>query len=126
MASGLVVIPAFNEGEHIAEVLQAVMQSAPEFDVLVVDDASRDTTAEIARANGATVVTHPFNMGYGAALQTAYRYALRSDYKVVVQLDAGEQHDPTSVSSIMMRSVRMAGASIEKCPASRFFRKSSE
>jgi glycosyltransferase involved in cell wall biosynthesis len=100
MASGLVVIPAFNEEEHIAEVLTAVAQRAPEFDVLVVDDASRDGTAEIARANGATVVTHPFNMGYGAALQTGYRYALRSDYEVVVQLDADGQHDPKSVPAL--------------------------
>ena len=94
------MIPAFDEGEHLAKVLHAVTQYAPEFDVLVVDDASRDTTAEIARANGATVVTHPFNMGYGAALQTGYRYALRSDYKVVVQLDADGQHDPKWVPKL--------------------------
>ena len=100
MGSGLVVIPAFDEGEHVAEVLHALEQRAPEFDVLVVDDASRDTTAEIARANGATVVTHPFNMGYGAALQTGYRYALNSDYRVVVQLDADGQHDPESVPEL--------------------------
>ena len=100
MASRLVVIPAFDEGEHIARVLQAVTRHAPEFDVLVVDDASRDNTAEIARANGATVVIHPFNMGYGAALQTGYRYALKSDYRVVVQLDADGQHDPETVSKL--------------------------
>jgi glycosyltransferase involved in cell wall biosynthesis len=56
MASGLAVIPAFDEAERIAQVLQAVTQHAPEFDVLVVDDASRDATAEIARTNGAAVV----------------------------------------------------------------------
>jgi glycosyltransferase involved in cell wall biosynthesis len=100
MASRLVVIPAFNEGEHIAKVLHAVTRHAPEFDVLVVDDASGDSTAEIARANGATVVTHPFNMGYGAALQTGYRYALRSDYSVVVQLDGDGQHDPETVPKL--------------------------
>ena len=49
------MIPAFNEAEHIAQVLHAVRRHAPEFDVLVVDDASRDTTAEIARASGARV-----------------------------------------------------------------------
>jgi glycosyltransferase involved in cell wall biosynthesis len=100
MASGLVVIPAFNEAEHIAKVLHGLAQCAPEFDVLVVDDASRDATAEIARANGATVVTHPFNMGYGVALQTGYRYALEFEYKVVVQLDADGQHDEKSVPEL--------------------------
>lgn len=100
MARKLVVIPALNEAEHIARVLHAVTQHAPEFDVLVVDDASGDSTAEIAYANGATVITHPFNMGYGAALQTGYRYALHSDYRVVVQLDADGQHDPESVPKL--------------------------
>jgi glycosyltransferase involved in cell wall biosynthesis len=100
MASSLVVIPAFNEGEHIANVLHALARHAPEFDVLVVDDASLDTTAEIARANGATVVTHVFNMGYGAALQTGYRYALYSDYRVVVQLDADGQHEAEAVPKL--------------------------
>jgi len=100
MTRRLVVIPAFDEAEHIAEVLQAVTRHAPEFDVLVVDDASRDATAEIACANGARVVTHPFNMGYGAALQTGYRYALHSGYSVVVQLDADGQHDPATVSKL--------------------------
>jgi glycosyltransferase involved in cell wall biosynthesis len=100
MASGLVVIPAFDEAENISEVLQAVTRHAPEFDVLVVDDASHDGTAEIAHAQGAKVVTHPFNMGYGAALQTGYRHALRSDYGVVVQLDADGQHDPESLRAL--------------------------
>ena len=103
MASKLVVIPAFNEEERIAKVLHGLAQSAREFDVLVVDDASVDTTAEIARANGAMVVTHPFNMGYGAALQTGYRYALNSGYEVVVQLDADGQHDPKSVPELAER-----------------------
>jgi hypothetical protein len=100
MASGLIVIPAYNEAEQIGAVLHSAARHAPEFDVLVVDDASRDATAEIARSNGASVASHPFNMGYGAALQTGYRYALRSGYEVVVQLDADGQHDPEEVPKL--------------------------
>jgi len=100
MARGLVVIPAFDEADNIAEVLRQTRERAGEFDVVVIDDASRDATSEVARAGGATVVRHPFNMGYGAALQTGYRHALHHGYDVVVQLDADGQHDPASVSEL--------------------------
>jgi glycosyltransferase involved in cell wall biosynthesis len=100
MARGLVVIPAFNEADNIAEVLRETRERAGDFDVVVIDDSSHDATSEVARSEGATVVRHPFNMGYGAALQTGYRHALRQGYDVVVQLDADGQHDPASVSEL--------------------------
>jgi len=100
MPTCLVLIPAFNEEPRIGAVLEAVARHAPEFDRLVVDDASRDDTADVARRAGATVVSHLFNMGYGAALQTGYRWALRHGYDVVVQLDADGQHDPASVPDL--------------------------
>ena len=100
MASGLVVIPAFDESQCIGEVLGGVARHASGFDVLVVDDHSGDDTAGVARAAGATVVRHPFNMGYGAALQTGYRYALAHAYDVVVQLDADGQHDPEAIPAL--------------------------
>lgn len=100
MPTGLVLIPAFNEAPRIGAVLEAAARHAPDFDRLVVDDASRDDTSGVARAAGATVVRHPFNMGYGAALQTGYRWALRHGYDVVVQLDADGQHDPAATPEL--------------------------
>jgi glycosyltransferase involved in cell wall biosynthesis len=100
MRAGLVLIPAYNEAPRIGEVLEAARRHAPDFDRLVVDDASRDDTAAVARRAGACVVRHPFNMGYGAALQTGYRWALRHGYPVVVQLDADGQHDPAAVPEL--------------------------
>ena len=97
---GLVLIPAFNEAPRIGAVLEAAARHAPDFDRLVVDDASQDDTAGVARRAGATVVRHPFNMGYGAALQTGYRWALRRGYDVVVQLDADGQHDPAATREL--------------------------
>lgn len=97
MPAGLVLIPAYNEAPRIGEVLAAARRHAPDFDLLVVDDASVDDTAGVARRAGARVLRHPFNMGYGAALQTGYRWALRRDYPVVVQLDADGQHDAAAV-----------------------------
>jgi glycosyltransferase involved in cell wall biosynthesis len=96
----LVVIPAFNEALRIRGVVTAVRGQVAA-DVLVVDDGSRDPTAAEARAAGAIVATHPVNLGYGSALQTGYRYALRHAYDAVLQLDADGQHDPASIPSLL-------------------------
>src|ERR1700741_2377920 len=90
----LVIVPALNEGTRIGAVLQRLAAVAPMLDVLVVDDGSRDDTAARARALGAQVASHPFNLGYGAAHQTGYKWAVRAGYPTVVQLDADGQHDP--------------------------------
>lgn len=97
----LIVIPALNEGTTIAAVLTRLRAGARDQDVLVIDDGSRDDTAEQARAHGATVVSHPFNLGYGAALQTGYKYADRGGYRYVVQMDADGQHDPDDVPRLL-------------------------
>jgi glycosyltransferase involved in cell wall biosynthesis len=96
----LVVIPAFNEALRIRGVVTAVRGQVAA-DVLVVDDGSRDATAAEARAAGAMVATHPVNLGYGSALQTGYRYALRHAYEAVLQLDADGQHDPASIPPLL-------------------------
>lgn len=100
MPRHLIIIPAWNEARSIASVVTRCRQSAPDFDVLVVDDGSSDGTAAIAAGAGAKVLSHPFNIRYGAALQTGYLYALRNDYSLVVQLDADGQHDPSDVAAL--------------------------
>lgn len=94
-----VVIPAFDEEEGIAPVVEALLRAAPWREVLVVDDGSTDRTAERAAAAGATVVRHPYNKGNGAAVKTGVREA-RGD--VVLLLDADGQHQPDE-------AVRLAG-----------------
>jgi glycosyltransferase involved in cell wall biosynthesis len=98
---GLVIVPALNEAATIAAVVERLSATAPEFDVLVVDDGSRDETADLARRHGARVVSHPFNLGYGGALQTGYKYADRSGYEYVVQMDADGQHDAADVARLL-------------------------
>ena len=100
-ATGLVVIPALNESATIGGVIDRLHASAPELDVLVVDDGSSDDTTTLARQHGARVVSHPFNLGYGAALQTGYKYAAEGGYACVVQMDADGQHDAADVARLV-------------------------
>jgi glycosyltransferase involved in cell wall biosynthesis len=97
-----VVIPAFREARTVAGVVSAVRAALPGCDVLVVDDGSDDATAQEARAAGAVVVRHPVNLGYGAALQTGYKYAVREGYAVVAQMDADGQHEPESLRNLIV------------------------
>ncbi len=86
----LVVIPAYDERECIADVVGEVGSAG--FHCLVVDDGSRDGTADIAAACGAAVVRLPINLGVGGALRTGFRYAVDHGYTTVVQVDADGQH----------------------------------
>lgn len=97
----LILIPAFNEEEQIAAIVAEVRRELPEAMVLVVNDGSSDLTAERAAAAGAKVLTHPFNMGYGVALQTGYKFARRSGYDYVLQMDGDGQHDPRYLRSLL-------------------------
>ncbi len=93
-------MPAYNEARRIGSVIEDVRNRVAG-DVLVVDDGSTDDTAGEARRGGARVAVHPVNLGYGAALQTGYRYALRHGYDAVLQLDADGQHDPASIPRLL-------------------------
>jgi glycosyltransferase involved in cell wall biosynthesis len=97
----LIIIPAYNEGARIAEVVQDARNAAPDFDILVVNDGSRDDTAQSAQAAGAVVVSHPFNLGYGVAIQTGYKYALAKGYDFVVQMDGDGQHAPAYIKDLL-------------------------
>jgi hypothetical protein len=99
-ADRFLIIPAFNEEDRISEVLRRVAETELGLEIVVVDDGSRDRTAQLARHAGVRVIQHPFNMGYGAALQTGYKYAHRSGASLVVQMDADGQHDPRDIPTL--------------------------
>jgi hypothetical protein len=89
-----VVIPAFNEGESVGDVVRSIPSEVcgEATAVLVVDDGSRDDTSEEAAKAGAVVARHVINRGGGAALRTGYRLMAESGALVVVTLDADGQH----------------------------------
>jgi glycosyltransferase involved in cell wall biosynthesis len=101
MADTVVVMPAFNEEDRIAGIIAQLRAVGPDWDILVIDDGSADQTAAAARRAGALVVEHPFNLGYGAALQTAYMFARDHGYRIALQMDADGQHPPEEAPKLL-------------------------
>jgi glycosyltransferase involved in cell wall biosynthesis len=97
----LIIIPAYNEAKNIVQVIKGVQKAIPEADILVINDGSRDATADLAESAGACVVSHPFNMGYGVACQTGFKYACRKGYEYVVQMDGDGQHEPACIPDLL-------------------------
>ena len=99
--SHLAVVPAYNEAATVGDVVRRIHADAPEWDVVVVDDGSTDSTAEAAEAAGARVLRMPFNLGIGGAVQTGYQYADVHGYDVAVQVDGDGQHDPRHLPELL-------------------------
>jgi len=97
----LVAVPALNEAAVLAQVLASLETTQPLRDVVVVDDGSSDATALIARKAGARVISHAINLGVGAAMGTAFKYAARHGYDAVVQFDGDGQHRPEHIDELV-------------------------
>ena len=97
----IIVIPAYNEEGNIGPLIQRIREKLHDVDILVIDDGSADRTARAAEKAGAFVARLPFNMGYGAALQTGFKYALKKRYQYVVQMDADGQHKPEDIPRLI-------------------------
>jgi len=95
------VVPAWNEAGAIGGVVDEIRAFDPQIDVVVVDDASTDDTAGVARAHGAKVLALPFNIGIGGAVQTGFRYARDEGYDVAVRLDGDGQHAAEELGKLL-------------------------
>ncbi len=101
------LIPAYNEQAHIAAVVAAACAHLP---VLVVDDGSKDQTAERAEQAGAQVLRQTPNQGKGAALMAGFRHCLAAGYAAVLTLDADGQHDPNQIPLFLEYKAQHADA----------------
>jgi len=90
----LIIIPAYNEEGNIQKIIEEIFAlENPHLSVLVVDDGSSDATLREARQTKAFVVTHPFNLGIGGAVQTGFKFAQEKGFDIAVQVDGDGQHD---------------------------------
>ncbi|MBW2569571.1 MAG: glycosyltransferase family 2 protein [Deltaproteobacteria bacterium] len=101
MEKTLIVIPACNEEKNIAGVINGIKNVIPDADILVVNDGGEDRTEEIAMKLGVLVISLPYNMGYGTALQTGFKFALKKGYEYAIQIDADGQHDPEDIPKLL-------------------------
>ena len=93
MSNKLVIIPAFNEAGCIVNTVNDIIENAPEFDYVIINDCSFDDTYKLCVEHGFNVVNLPINSGIGAAVQTGYLYAKRYGYEYAIQVDGDGQHD---------------------------------
>jgi dolichol-phosphate mannosyltransferase len=101
-----IVMPTYEEARNIGVVLPRVRAAAPEADVVVVDDASPDGTADLAEAvgretGGIVVLRRTGPRGFGAACRAGFAWALERDYDVVVEMDADLSHDPAALPALL-------------------------
>lgn len=116
----LVIIPAYNEEESIGGVVAELRATCPEFDYVVVNDASTDGTARVLEENGCNYINLPSNLGIGGNVQTGYLYAVERGYDIAVQMDGDGQHDPAYLHAIVDP---VAAGECDMCIGSRFIEK---
>jgi glycosyltransferase involved in cell wall biosynthesis len=96
-----VIVPSYNEAASVTAVIEEIRAFDPGFEIVVVDDGSKDDTARVARAAGARVLRLPFNVGIGGAVQTGHQYARDHGFDLAIQIDGDGQHDPREVPKLL-------------------------
>lgn len=93
-----IILPAKNEAEGLKSFLPRLRQQQPDAEIIVVNDGSTDSTAEVCLSNGVIVVTHPYSMGNGAAIKSGARHATGDTF---VFMDADGQHQPEDIPRLL-------------------------
>lgn len=93
-----VVLPAFNEAAQIGALVRRIRETGPDYEIIIVDDGSGDNTREEAQSAGATVISHPYNIGNGASVK---RGCLMAKGDIIVMLDADGQHPPEEIPKLL-------------------------
>lgn len=99
----LIVIPAYNEEENIENVVTYIKDNYAQYDYVVVNDGSKDRTAEICRRKGYELLDLPTNLGLAGAFQAGLKYAYTKGYSYAIQFDADGQHRPEFIQAMLDR-----------------------
>jgi glycosyltransferase involved in cell wall biosynthesis len=97
----LAIVPAYNEAESIAAVVAELHAFDPDLEIVVIDDGSNDGTGQRAAETGVRVVSLPFNLGIGGAMQAGYQYARHRGFDLAIQVDGDGQHDPREIAALI-------------------------
>lgn len=116
----LVIIPAYNEEKSINKVLNEIQRIVPFCDIVIINDGSTDNTGKIVNKCGLELISHPFNLGYGAAIYTGFLYADSNNYDAVILMDADGQH---SAKDIIRFIKKMEEEDIDLIIGSRYLEK---
>ena len=106
MQKFLIIIPAYNEAENIERVVTNLQKNDPKWEYLVVNDGSKDDTAEICRKNGYPLLDLPVNLGLAGAFQAGIRYAYQNGYTAALQFDGDGQHEPCYIETMINKMER--------------------
>ncbi len=96
----MIIIPAYNEEKNIANVISEIRNHRSDFDIVVINDGSRDNTRAVAEQM-VPVISLPFNLGIGGAMQTGFKYAQEHGYEIAVQVDGDGQHLPGEIPKLL-------------------------
>ncbi len=105
LGNTIALIPVFNEEANIAPLLKEVGQHLPGVPVCVINDCSRDGTAQKLKAAGCAYLNLPCNLGVGGAMQAGFRYALEQGFDYAIRLDGDGQHPPSECEALIDRMV---------------------
>lgn len=97
----LIIIPAYNEQDNIERVVSNLIENYPQYDYVVVNDGSNDSTAEICRKNRYNYIDLPVNLGLAGGFQAGMKYADRLGYDMAIQFDGDGQHDSTYIETMI-------------------------
>ncbi len=99
----MIIIPAYNEEENIENVVNYIIQKYTQYDYIVVNDGSKDRTAEICKEKGYELLNLPVNLGLAGAFQAGLKYAYEKGYTYAIQFDADGQHRPEFIEPMLKR-----------------------
>ena len=97
----LLIIPAYNEEDNIGRLVDDLTENYPQYDYVVINDCSTDSTEAILKEKRCNYISLPTNLGIGGGVQSGYIYAAENGYDIAVQLDGDGQHDPAYIEKLI-------------------------